>query len=97
VRSALGTGAPRSTVAYANRFVPPSSAGKHVRFGVNPWLLCPGRTEVCQRSGCREPATNDRLRLCAGHLLVYELEAKRALALTASNARTPLGWLPPSS
>jgi hypothetical protein len=63
--------------------VPPSSAYKRVRFGVSPWLPCPGRGEVCQRSGCREPATDDTLRLCAGHLLVYELEAKRALALTA--------------
>jgi len=55
VRSALGTGAPRSTAAYANRFVPPSSAGKHVRFGVNPWLLCPGRAEVSSGAGAESP------------------------------------------
>jgi hypothetical protein len=91
VRNAPGPGAPRSTASYPNRLVPPSSAGKHVRFEVNPWLPCPGRAEVCQRSGCREPATDARLRLCAGHLLVYELEAKRSLALTSSNPRTLLG------
>jgi hypothetical protein len=39
-----------------------------------PYLPCPNR-EFCRRGGCHQPALDDMIRLCAGHLITYKLEA----------------------
>jgi hypothetical protein len=43
-----------------------------VSFGKNDWLPCSGRAEVCQRTGCQHPATDDTLRLCTVHFAAYQ-------------------------
>jgi hypothetical protein len=47
----------------------------------DPYLPCPNRREVCRRGGCREAATNHIVQLCPGHLVAYEHECWRVLAL----------------
>jgi len=46
-----------------------------------PPTPCPNRPEVCRRGGCCQPALGQVICLCAGHLLTYEIEAKRTLEL----------------
>jgi hypothetical protein len=47
-----------------------------VALGCEPGLF--DDYEVCRRDGCRESATDDMIRLCAGHLAEYTPEAERA-------------------
>ena len=47
-----------------------------VALGCEPGLF--DDYEVCRRDGCREPATDDMIRLCASHLAEYTPEAERA-------------------
>jgi hypothetical protein len=32
------------------------------------------RPDICRREGCRQPATDHVIRLCAGHLVEYQIE-----------------------
>jgi len=38
------------------------------------WLPYPNRPDICRREGCLEPATDHVIRLCAGHLVDYQIE-----------------------
>ena len=38
------------------------------------WLPYPNRPDICRREGCFEPATDHVIRLCAGHLVEYQIE-----------------------
>ena len=63
-----------------------SAAGRvgtqgHEDLSPAPPTPCPNRPEVCRRGGCRQPALGQVICLCAGHLLTYEIEAKRTLEL----------------
>ncbi len=67
------------TAEQAPQALGPRKAFRHrAVLAVRPRLV--ERPAVCRRPGCREPATDETLALCEGHLATYRVELAPLLA-----------------